>query len=448
MNLARLDSGCGLKGLPCPSSLSRLSLDAGSAAESGGLLAEGTTSLDGSTGRPRSSLRSQLSYIALTYLLSISMNIYNTYFFSKLRYNLGLPLFSTSVYVATEFGLASALLTIVDWRAGLGVAGSFRLLTLRQFFCIVVPCGVASGLSTALSNCSLQYISLSLYMIVKSTVPMFLLLFAFLFGWGETSWRLFAIVLLIGVGTMLAVWNAISFSLTGLLFVLTATVASGLRWNLIGLIINLRHHKAPHGGHVSSGANPLRTIVFLGPVICPTILGLSMVFEGPSAIYRSVFLQEPAAVLKTFCIYFLGGLQIFVLTLVEFKVVQETSALTFTILGIVKELVIIGVSVALFGDQLRWINTLGLSLTIGGILLYHMHYTDPPGASAKHRVEWAKFPAVGSEEFIRTDSKSSLLEVPAILRSVSTGKAFMGEDIELVLQPNTRADSHVQSHTL
>lgn len=46
----------------------------------------------------------------------------------------------------------------------------------------VVPNGVSTGLDIGLSNFSLSLITLSFYTMCKSTTPIFLLLFCFLWG--------------------------------------------------------------------------------------------------------------------------------------------------------------------------------------------------------------------------------------------------------------------------
>lgn len=46
----------------------------------------------------------------------------------------------------------------------------------------VVPNGISTGLDIGLSNYSLMLITLSFYTMCKSTTPVFLLMFAFLWG--------------------------------------------------------------------------------------------------------------------------------------------------------------------------------------------------------------------------------------------------------------------------
>lgn len=319
----------------------------------------------------------KLTYILLSFVFSIGINMYNTYLFNKQHYNLGLPIFAAALYEVTQLSLAAFLVMIIEWRSGPGVIGSFRLLPSRYFLRFILPCGFAAGLNVALSNCSLQYISLSFYTMVKSCAPIFVLIFAFILGLETPNATLFGIIALMGVGIVLTVWGAFSFNLLGFALVFGAAIISGLRWTLTQLIIeskikNEDPDEAADEDELSS-SGPLNTMLFLSPVIGGCLLILSGIFEGPRTILASVFFSSPSSSAISFGVCLFGGLQSFTLMLLEYKVVQETSVLTFSVSGIVKELLIIGLSVWLFGDRIQAINMMGASITIVGLCFYNLY---------------------------------------------------------------------------
>ena len=61
-------------------------------------------------------------------------------------------------------------------------------LSWRDYLRKVVPNGVATGLDIGLSNYSLVFITLSFYVMCKSTTPLFLLVFAIAWGIEKPSW--------------------------------------------------------------------------------------------------------------------------------------------------------------------------------------------------------------------------------------------------------------------
>lgn len=315
----------------------------------------------------------QAIYIGLSFVFSAAINLYNTYLFSRERYNLGLPLFAAAIYDWTQLALGVLLVFLTEYRSGPGVCGSFRMLSRRQFVRFVLPCGVAAALNVGLSNSSLRYVSLSFYTMVKSCAPVFVLLFAFAFRLEQPNATLLQIILLIGVGVVLTVWDAFSFSLWGFLLVFGATVMSGFRWTLTQLIIESGTSEDIDEETELAGSGPLRTMLFLAPVIGSTLFILSMLVEGPRTVAHSVFFASWDSGLRSFGVCLVGGLQAFILILLEYKVVQETSVLTFSLSGIIKELLTIGLSVWIFGDRIKPINMVGATISIAGLLCYNLY---------------------------------------------------------------------------
>jgi solute carrier family 35 protein C2 len=87
------------------------------------------------------------------------------------------PFLMTSIQFFSQYMIASGLL-----RFGIVRRQSEDVLTWKEYGKEVVPNGVATGLDIGLSNTSLAFISLSFYVMLKSTTPLFLLMFAILWG--------------------------------------------------------------------------------------------------------------------------------------------------------------------------------------------------------------------------------------------------------------------------
>lgn len=87
------------------------------------------------------------------------------------------PFLMTSIQFFSQYGIATVLL-----RCGIVKRQSDDVLTWKEYGKEVVPNGVATGLDIGLSNTSLAFISLSFYVMLKSTTPLFLLTFAILWG--------------------------------------------------------------------------------------------------------------------------------------------------------------------------------------------------------------------------------------------------------------------------
>lgn len=108
----------------------------------------------------------------------------------------------------------------------------------------MVPSAILTSLDIGLSNLSLVHITLSFYTMVKSSAPLFLILFAFAYGIEKPSVRLFSIVTLIAFGVSLTVNGETHFDFHGFMLVFAASIVSGLRWVLTQKLLQ---HRGEYG---------------------------------------------------------------------------------------------------------------------------------------------------------------------------------------------------------
>jgi len=318
-------------------------------------------------------------YMLGYFTVSIMTNIYTTFLFNKRQYHFPFPLLAGSAFDVIQTALASIGLVFVmkDIRAPIRV---YENITKKKYFTTIVPCAIASTLDIALSNCSLKHISLSMYTMVKSSAPIFVMLSSFIFGLEKPNLQLILIITIIALGTILTVRDEFKFNLYGILLCFAAALSSGIRWSLTQIIIEYNiSHEAMRGEEnqrqrdMTTG--PIHTIFFLSPIIAIVLGMLSLVFDGFNSIIHSEHFSNSLSIGITLSLFMIGGIITFVLILAEYKVVEDTSVLTFSISGIIKELLIIGLSVAIFKDNITFMNYLGATLSIFGILIYHYHRT-------------------------------------------------------------------------
>lgn len=175
----------------------------------------------------------------------------------------------------------------------------------------MVPNGTATGLDIGLSNFSLSLITLSFYTMCKSTTPIFLLAFCFLWrierrapaappgapaapgrvsqqacadaGGGpprRPSWGLAGVVGVISAGLALLVAGETEFDGLGFALVMAASALSGLRWTITQLQLQ---GSDGHGARLPAPARPdarMPVSVLRGAV--------SAVAEGPAPRARLV----------------------------------------------------------------------------------------------------------------------------------------------------------------
>lgn len=288
--------------------------------------------------------------------------------FSPKNLNFHFPLFTTSLHMVVQFLFASLVLLVIPSlrpRAAPSPDSSTApkpLLTPLFYFTRLVPCGTTTSLDIGLGNASLQFITLTFYTMCKSSVLIFVLLFAFLFRLETPSVKLIAIILTMTLGVIMMVFGETAFQLGGFLLAISASFFSGFRWALTQILL-LRH---------PATCNPFATMFFLAPIMFTTLFVIAMFSERPQEIVVGLqVLAHEVGTFKAVLLMFVPGFLAFCMIASEFTLLQRTSVVTLSICGIFKEVVTISAAGIVFHDELSFVNVSGLVVTIISIACYN-----------------------------------------------------------------------------
>jgi solute carrier family 35, member C2 len=386
----------------------------------------------------------RIIYILLYYMLSITTSIFNTYIISRDRYNFSFPLFLSGFSTLVQFFFASGSL----WFLGVLQQTTSRI-TLGQVISIILPCAIASSLDIGISNSALKYVTLSFYIMVKSSSPIFVLLCAFALGLEKPTLPLLSIMGVIGSGVLMTVWSDTKFNVLGFLIVLSAAILSGIRWSLTQIIIE--DSDQADDSHKFSHSGPLATILYLAPIGFTLLVGLSGVVEGFGTIFTSQHFSTLAETAKSFGIIGISGSLTFLLILSEYVVVHETSVLTFSVAGILKEIILIAISMLIFGDRLLFINYIGIIVSLSGIGSYnYLRYLkrknqvsqDPKQVPVFPTSDYELIPPQGADPFTGLGLKQESFAAPEGLTSSNqihsrSSSAIIASALEAQLTPST-----------
>jgi solute carrier family 35 protein C2 len=295
---------------------------------------------------------------------------------------------------------------------------SFRqpALSRRVAVRIVFPIGLCTALDIGFSNWSLSMMSVSFFTILKGTIPAFVLIVAWLLKLERASALTGCSVILVVVGVGLASAAEVNFSGVGLVLGLISSLMGGTRWALTQLLMRRNHTSCgpalPRGGAEVGGAkgrggasgddgdgeeevgeeqvqetisrhvNPLGSMLHISPVTaaCALLPALVLeIFNAPwmphganhSAILDSQWVTSEELMMQLAGFLVVIALLVFILLLAEFAIVNLTSSLTLSILGILKELLTLALASGVRGEPLTALNMAGFALCSFGALLYH-----------------------------------------------------------------------------
>ena len=211
-----------------------------------------------------------LPFMAGWFLFSSLLSTYNTYIFSSGRMHFPCPLTLTSIHFLMQWMLSFSLSNA--WPE---YFGNERITSMSwsEFLSISIPCGVVTALDVGLSNLSLVRINLTFYTMVKASAPIFVLLFAVLFGLEKLSWGLVCVVLLISAGELIVcAYGDLDFDLFGFMCILSATICSGMRWTLVQF--KLKTLDPPLKSSIA-------TMRVLSPSMAVTLIIIALIVEQP-----------------------------------------------------------------------------------------------------------------------------------------------------------------------
>uniref|UniRef100_A0AC35U9L8 TPT domain-containing protein n=1 Tax=Rhabditophanes sp. KR3021 TaxID=114890 RepID=A0AC35U9L8_9BILA len=232
-------------------------------------------------------------------------------------------------------------------------------LSFRDQLRYIAPIGICASFDIGLSNWALEYITISLYTMTKSSSILFILFFSIIFKIEKLRLPLAINSLLIAAGLFLFTWKAEQLNVIGLFLVTLASLCSGVRWAVSQLVMQRDDSQI-------TVRNPLDMIMHVQPWMLLAILPLAWFFEGAELMNESKAFDGYSVVLNIF----LGGLLAFFMELSEYLLLVNTSGITLNIFGIVKELMTLLLAHYLNHDKLSFINMIGLVLCLTGMIFH------------------------------------------------------------------------------
>ncbi|KAH3663638.1 hypothetical protein OGAPHI_005039 [Ogataea philodendri] len=150
--------------------------------------------------------------------------------------------------------------------------------------------------------------------------------------------------------------------IVGCFLVLLASCMSGLRWALTQIVLRGNRYTK----------NPILTIFYLSPAMCISLIFMGSQVEGVGNFLGSQ-VWETYGVFGTCVLLLFPGFLAFCMTLSQFIILQYAPLLTLSIAGIVRELITIFLGWLIFGDQLNFVNMIGIFITLADIAWYNLY---------------------------------------------------------------------------
>lgn len=276
------------------------------------------------------------------------MSFATKYYISKNGYNFRFPILKTAISNMCHF--IGAILCLLSTNT------HFHPL---ENVSETLVCSLIGAFDIGVSVYTLRQVEIAYYTILKSATPIFIVLSGFILGTEQISiFTLFSIILIASGTSMATVQPAATNNLNAYLLLFSAII-SGFRWSFIQFIIS----KKKNNIYLAIRDLCLPTSIFL--------FIISAYLYPIHDVLSSQFFNTPQAATLNLVIICIMGFFSFVILLCELWIVNQTNVLFLSVLAVLKELGIVGISILRGSLCMTKINYLGISISIFGILMYN-----------------------------------------------------------------------------
>uniref|UniRef100_A0A915N0S8 Sugar phosphate transporter domain-containing protein n=1 Tax=Meloidogyne javanica TaxID=6303 RepID=A0A915N0S8_MELJA len=224
--------------------------------------------------------------VALYYPLSVGLTFYQKWFIKVVIFvnfefekdlvlgiphgHYRLPLFIVTGHYVTKYLMAIAIRSIVEF-----LQKNRRVrVPLREQLRWLMPIGFCASLDIGLSNWSLEYVTVSLYTMAKSSSILFIVGFSLFLKLERWHSSLGVSAFLIAVGLFLFTLQSTQLDFRGLVLVEMAALCTGFRWTISQLIMQGEECSTPV-------RHPLDMMIAVQPWMFIAIVPIVIVAEGP-----------------------------------------------------------------------------------------------------------------------------------------------------------------------
>ncbi|CAM9751274.1 unnamed protein product [Ascophyllum nodosum] len=339
--------------------------------------------------------------ILLYMLVSMSLTLLDKYIITDLAFNAPLTMIALTYFLMHVMSLA--LREGLRYRARSEAAPLVRRLSLAEWSLKVLPVAAASGLEVGTSTMGLLVMHVGLHTMIRSTVPVFVLMFSVGIGLQQFRCGLLLVVFLVSGGVALLFSGQSSdgqnsYRIEGFLLTLLSGMLAGLKWTLSQVFLQGRGLCGRDNEVIEEPIHPLTLLHYMSlssaAILVPFVLVLEL---GKLHVMAEDFSADK--MIQTAGWIVMISVLAFMLVLLEFSFIKRVSSLSLCIIGVIKELLLVVCSVLFMGEALSARAGMGIAVTMIGVALYKFASSDnPPGVPRTATVLYSPVSRVGEGE--------------------------------------------------
>lgn len=246
-------------------------------------------------------------------------------------------------------------------RVQLSFRASWKSMSFREQLDKIAPLAGCFALSVAMGNMSLKYIYPSFNQMLGATSPLITVFMAVIMQGKRYNLYTWISMPIICGGLLVCSTKEVNFDALGAFLAFGATVLRAVKSLIQGKLLTEK-------------LDSVSLLYYMAPWSALLLAILSIVAEGfePISVLMLGFVGANG-VANVISLLILSGLNACLLNVSNFLVTSYTSAVTLQVLGNVKSCLSIGISVAIFKNELLWEQAVGVVTCLVGVWYYNKY---------------------------------------------------------------------------
>lgn len=301
-------------------------------------------------------------YVVIWIALSSSTILFNKWILSKRKTPVDgetepeqafpFPIFLTTwhlVFATLATQILSRTTTLLDGRHHVKMTG-------RTYVRAIAPIGFFFSLSLICGNKAYLYLSVAFIQMLKATTPVAVLIASWAMSLDNPSRNILANVSFIVFGVVLASWGEIDFQLGGVIYQVLGIGFEATRLVMVQRLLSAAEYKM----------DPLVSLYYFAPVCASMNFCIFLATEAWKITLDDIVNQVGLLkLLANACVAF--GLNVSVVFLIG-----RTSSLVLTLCGVLKDILLVVLSIVIWGTTVTLLQFVGYSVALGGLVWYKL----------------------------------------------------------------------------
>lgn len=307
-------------------------------------------------------------YVIVWISLSSSIILFNKWILSTAKFHYPITLTCWHLTFATLMTQVMARSTnLLDGRKTVKMTG-------RVYLRAIVPIGAAFSLSLICGNLTYLYLSVAFIQMLKATTPVAVLIVGWAMGVHKADLKVLFNVSFIVLGVIIASIGEIKFVLIGVLFQLGGILFEAIRLVMVERLLSSAEYKM----------DPLVSLYYFAPICAIMNFCTALVFEIPRIQMEELYHVGLWTLL-------LNAIVAFALNVSVVFLIGKTSGLVMTLCGVLKDILLVAASIAIWGTPISPLQYFGYSIALGGLIYYKLGAATMKAQFSEVGRVWAEF---------------------------------------------------------